>query len=138
MRQTPTLSDGCPEARLLLAVDVEDRRDSRRPPERALLDAQELVGDALGLPVPKGERIEGRERGGVDLLGVEDGPTHLKVRKTSCFCLARLGDEAWALHHLGDVAFLDPTDGMGVGHTLLVSFPVRGEVGDDGLAREIA
>lgn len=137
-RRALMLSDGCPEARLLLAVDAEDRQDSRRLLERALLDAEELVGEALGLPAPKGERIEGLERGGVDLLGVEDGPTYLQVRKTLGFCLARLGDEAGALHHLGGVAFLDPTDGMGVGHTLLVSFLVRGEEGDDELAREIA
>lgn len=92
-RRALMLSDECPEARLLLAVDAEDRQDSRRLLERALLDAEELVGDALGLPAPKGERIEGLERGGVDLLKVEDGPTYLKVRKTLGLCLAQLGDE---------------------------------------------
>ena len=137
-RRALTLSDECPEARLLLAVEAEDRQDSRRLLERALLDAEALVGDALGLPAPKGERIEGLERGGVNLLEVEDGPTYLQVRKTLGFCLAQLGDEAGALHHLRGVAFLDPTDGIGVGHTLLVSFLVRGEEGDDELAREIA
>lgn len=132
------LSDECPEARLLLAVDTEDLSESRRLLERALLDAEELVGSALGLPAPKGERIEAREKSGLNLLEVEDGPTYLKVRKALGFCLAQLRDEPGALHHIKGVAFLDPTDGVGVGHTLLVSFLYRGERGDDELAREIA
>ena len=137
-RRALELSDECPEARLLLAVDTEDLAESRRLLERALLDAEELVGSALGLAAPKGERIEAREKSGLNLLEVEDGPTYLKVRRALGFCLARLRDEEGALHHIKGVAFLDPTDGIGAGHTLLVSFLYRGEIGDDELAREVA
>lgn len=119
------VSDKCPEAYVLLTYE-KDAAEGKPLLEKALALAEELVGrQTIDQP-------------GVDLLEVEDGPAYLMCRKTLGFCLATLRDEERALLHLKAVAALDPQDGIGVGHTLLLSFLVRGEEEDNENAWQIA
>lgn len=119
------VSDKCPEAYVLLTYE-KDAAEGKPLLEKALNLAEELVGrQTIDQP-------------GVDLFEVEDGPAYLMCRKTLGFCLATLREEDLALRHLKAVAVLDPQDGIGVGHTLLLSFLVRGEEEDNENAWQIA